>query len=102
MSEELRKIAGHYDGIKIERHYMGTGCTNCSHTGYFGRTPVYEYLPLTSAFRKLLNDDTDEEDLRVKIKKMKEVTFVSMFEGALEKVRTGITTFEEILAKVPA
>jgi type II secretory ATPase GspE/PulE/Tfp pilus assembly ATPase PilB-like protein len=102
VSEELRTIAGNFNGIEIERHYMGTGCAKCSNTGYFGRVPVYEYLPLTSDFRKLLNDDTDEEDLRAKIKNMKEVTFVSMFEGALDKVRTGITTFEEILAKVPA
>lgn len=102
VSDELRRIAGHYSGIEIERHYMGTGCTKCSNTGYFGRAPVYEYLPLTSAFRKLLNDDTCEEDLRVDIKKMKEITFVSMFEGALDKVRTGVTTFEEVLAKVPA
>ncbi len=102
VSDEMRRIAGHYGGIEIEKHYMGTGCAKCANTGYFGRVPVYEYLPLTSAFRKLLNDDTDEEDLRGAIKQMKEVEFVSMFEGALDKVRTGITTFEEVLAKVPA
>jgi type IV pilus assembly protein PilB len=101
LSDEIRRIAGHYDGIKIERHYMGTGCTNCSNTGYFGRAPVYEYLPLTSAFRKLINDDTGEEDLRIEMKQAKEVKFVSMFESALDKVGTGITTFEEIVAKVP-
>jgi type IV pilus assembly protein PilB len=102
VSDELRRIAGHYSGIEIEKHFMGTGCEKCSNTGYFGRAPVYEYLPLTSAFRKLLNDDTDEEDLRVAIQQMKEVEFVSMFEGGLDQVRTGITTFEEVLAKVPA
>ena len=80
---------------------MGTGCTNCANTGYFGRTPVYEYLPLTSAFRKMINDDTGEEDLRVEVKKSKEVKFVSIFESALEKVGTGLTTFEEVVAKVP-
>ncbi|HBB17904.1 MAG: hypothetical protein A3J94_11125 [Syntrophus sp. RIFOXYC2_FULL_54_9] len=101
VSDELRRIAAEYDGIKIERHYMGTGCTNCANTGYFGRTPVYEYLPLTSAFRKMINDDTGEEDLRVEVKKSKEVKFVSMFESALEKVGTGLTTFEEVVAKVP-
>ncbi|TRZ76458.1 MAG: type II/IV secretion system protein [Deltaproteobacteria bacterium] len=101
VSDEMRRIAEHYNGIEIERHYMGTGCTKCSYTGYFGRAPVYEYLPLTSAFRKLITDDTGEEDLRVEIKKVKEVKFVSMFESALDKVVSGITTFEEILAKVP-
>ncbi len=101
VSDDIRKVAGHYDGIKIERHYMGTGCTNCANTGYFGRTPVYEYLPLTGALRKLINDDMGEEDLRIEMKKTKEVKFVSMFESALEKVGKGITTFEEILAKVP-
>jgi type IV pilus assembly protein PilB len=102
VSDELRMIAGHYKGMEIKKHFMGTGCEKCSHTGYFGRAPVYEYLPLTSAFRKLLNDDTDEEDLRVAIQQMKDVEFVSMFEGGLDQVRTGITTFEEVLAKVPA
>lgn len=101
-SEELRRIAEHFDGLVIEKHYMGTGCAKCANTGYYGRAPVYEYLPLTGAFRKLLNDDTDEEALRVAIKQMKDVKFISMFEGALEQVRTGITTFEEVLAKVPA
>jgi type IV pilus assembly protein PilB len=102
VSDEIRSAAGHYNGLKIERHYMGTGCTNCSQTGYFGRTPVYEYLPLTGALRKLINDDMGEEDLRIEMKQAKEVKFVSMFESALEKVGKGITTFEEVLAKVPA
>ncbi len=101
VTDDIRKVAGHYDGIKIERHYMGTGCTNCANTGYYGRTPVYEYLPLTGALRKLINDDMGEEDLRIEMKKTKEVKFVSMFESALEKVGKGITTFEEIVAKVP-
>jgi type IV pilus assembly protein PilB len=101
LSDEIRRIAEHYDRLKVERHYMGTGCTNCANTGYFGRTPVYEYLPLTGALRKLINDDMGEEDFRIEMKKNKEVIFVSMFESALEKVGTGLTTFEEILAKVP-
>lgn len=102
-SEDLRRIAGHFESIgEIKKHYMGTGCAKCASTGYLGRAPVYEYLPVTGAFRKLITEDTGEEDLRVAVRNMSEIKFVSMFEGALDQVRSGITTFEEVLAKVPA
>lgn len=98
---ELQKMAGRHSEMQIERHYVGTGCTKCSDTGYFGRAAVYEYLPLTAPFKKLLNNNTSEEALRTAIRNMNGANFSSMFENALDKVRTGITTFEEVLAKVP-
>lgn len=82
----------------MKKHYHGTGCQKCSNTGYSGRIAVYEYLPIIPALRKLISNDASESSL-IMAAKNEGVTF--LFEGAWNKVRDGITTVDEVIAKVP-
>lgn len=84
--------------LELERCYVGAGCQRCFNTGYSGRIAVYEYLPMTPTFRKLLYRNAGEEEL-ARAAKGEGVTF--LFEDAWNKVKDGITTVDEVIAKVP-
>ena len=32
----------------------GAGCEECAHTGYRGRSGIYEFLPVTDAIKELI------------------------------------------------
>lgn len=36
--------------------YFGAGCSHCNDTGYHGRRGLYEYLSISEAIRKLINE----------------------------------------------
>ncbi|WP_333656375.1 GspE/PulE family protein [Dissulfurispira sp.] len=82
----------------IERHYYGKGCQKCSGTGYLGRIAVYEYFPMTPALKKLISNNASESSLMMAAKNE---GIVFLFEDAWDKVKNGITTIEEVMAKIP-
>ncbi len=73
--------------------YRGEGCGSCGGTGYKGRTGIYEILPFTPAIRELVSANAGESDIR-----QAAVTegMVPLALAAVEKVKAGITTIEEI------
>lgn len=74
--------------------YKGKGCANCSHTGYSGRTGVYEILDIDREIKDLViktNNSDEIKDLAVK-KGMK-----TLRESAKELVLSGTTTIEEMV-----
>ncbi len=98
ITEEILSFIESHNLPAIKKHYHGTGCQKCSNTGYLGRIAVYEYLTMTPTLRKLLTHDTSESSLLMAAKK-EGVAF--LFEDAWNKVKDGITTVEEVIAKVP-
>lgn len=84
---------------EIQKHYRGAGCPKCSGTGYSGRTAIYEYLPISPALKKLISKSTTESSLMMAAKN-EGVRF--LIEDAWDKVKDGITTIDEVMAKVPA
>lgn len=82
----------------VERYYRGKGCTYCYYTGYFGQIGVFEFLRINTRIRRLIAKSRYEEDLW---DAARESGMKTLFEDAWEKVQEGITTVEEVLAKVP-
>ena len=74
------------------------GCHHCRHTGYRGRTGVYEVLPVSERLQSLIANRAGEAELRAAARE--EGNFTTMREDAAEKIRRGITTFEEATANV--
>ncbi|KWT75009.1 type II secretion system ATPase GspE [Candidatus Magnetominusculus xianensis] len=74
--------------------YRGMGCPRCSHTGYAGRTGIFELLPVDGTIIPLIDRNTDAQ----KIKKfaldsgMKTLHF-----DGLKKAEAGVTTLQEVL-----
>ncbi len=44
--------------------YSALGCPACNHTGYRGRTGIYELLTVDDDLRRLVHDRTSEQTLR--------------------------------------
>jgi type IV pilus assembly protein PilB len=82
----------------MTKHFKGEGCQYCYNTGYQGRTAVYEYLPISPAIKTMLFQKATEVEL-AEAARQQGVRF--LFDDAWEKVRLGITTAEEVLAKIP-
>ena len=77
---------------------VSNGCEKCSQTGYAGRIGIYELLRLEDSIRLLIRANGSIEQIRnaAKANGMR-----IMQEDALDKIRSGVTTLEEILRIVP-
>ncbi len=74
--------------------YRGRGCSACGNSGFAGRVGIYELLRMTPTLKDLINRKASEGDLR-KAAGLAGTRF--LLEDAMEKVRQGITTLEEVL-----
>ena len=72
--------------------YKPKGCPLCSHTGYLGRTGVFEILPIDSRVRDIIMSKTyTSEKLHNAVK-----TYIpSIIDDARDKVLDGTTSLEE-------
>ncbi|MBW2063289.1 MAG: Flp pilus assembly complex ATPase component TadA, partial [Deltaproteobacteria bacterium] len=74
--------------------YRGKGCFKCRGTGYFGRSGIYEVLPISESIKKNIMAETDSELVRDTARKEGMIT---LRENAVKKVLEGVTTFQELL-----
>ncbi len=72
--------------------YRGKGCEVCNGSGYFGRTLVYELLPIDKELSLLINREVELDQIT---ERAKEKGFVDIFDITVAKVKQGITTVED-------
>jgi general secretion pathway protein E/type IV pilus assembly protein PilB len=72
--------------------YRGKGCEICNGSGYFGRTLVYELLPIDKELSLLINREVELDQIT---ERAKEKGFVDIFDITVAKVKQGITTVED-------
>ncbi|MCA0174846.1 MAG: type II secretion system ATPase GspE [Proteobacteria bacterium] len=75
-------------------HWHPVGCPACSHTGYKGRTGVYELAVVDDAVQQLIHASASEADITAAARKG---GWRPMREDGERLVRDGITSFEEVL-----
>ena len=73
--------------------YRGKGCTACKGTGFAGRTAIFELMRISENIKKLII--TKASSSEIKMAALNEGMRVLRDDG-LDKVRSGITTIEEI------
>lgn len=73
---------------------QGAGCDACGHTGYHGRTGVFELLITDDAIRAQIHNQASEADIR---NAALQAGMVLMREDGERLVRAGITTPQELL-----
>jgi type IV pilus assembly protein PilB len=74
--------------------YHGKGCDKCFGSGYRGRTAITEMLKLSNDIKKMIVSDTS--DVILKEKAIAE-GMRTLRDLAIDKLRAGITTVEEVL-----
>jgi type II secretory ATPase GspE/PulE/Tfp pilus assembly ATPase PilB-like protein len=75
-------------------HYTGKGCEKCKHTGYKGRTAIYEILMLNEPIRELIMKKASSEEIK---KKAVSLGMRTLKDDGLEKIKAGITTVDEVM-----
>ena len=83
---------------KISTLYKGKGCNICSDTGYSGRTALYEIIKVSAEMQDLILQNPSKQQLWDLAQKQGSV---SLFEDGLEKVKSGVTTLEELMRVSP-
>jgi general secretion pathway protein E len=73
----------------------GAGCDRCRGTGYYGRTAIFELLPISDTIRKLINANASAPEIR-RAARADDVR--SLTDSALRKLAQKVTTFEEVMA----
>ncbi len=92
--EPIRHLLAEGEG----KTFYAPGATD-GHTGYSGRTGVFEVMTMTNALREMVAHGADTHRLREQTRKEGTLDFKS---NALLKVARGITSVEEVFRVVPS
>ena len=76
----------------IDKLYRGKGCEVCNNSGYFGRTLVYEILSVNKELSTLIEKEADPSQIA---ERAAAAGHINMLDIMTEKVKQGITTYEE-------
>ncbi|MCA9735461.1 MAG: type II/IV secretion system protein [Deferribacteres bacterium] len=90
-SKALQKEAHIIEGVKL---YKGKGCQHCGNTGYWGRVALFELLTFENELRDLVLSGESQDSLR---HKAEELGMETLLRNGLKKVRSGMTTVEEVM-----
>ena len=73
--------------------YTANGCEHCSHSGYLGRTGIYELVIIDDTLQTMIHDGASEQ----KMEKQARKATPSIRRDGVEKILQGITTIDEVL-----
>lgn len=82
------------DRKDLSKMYQAKGCDECQHTGYLGRSAIYEILPVTQPIRDLILSRASADAIW---RKAIEGGLQTMQQGGMEIVQQGMTTPDEVL-----
>ncbi len=101
VEEEIRKSLEnvpeeYFEGLdrKNLKVFKGAGCEKCGHTGYNGRSGIYEVLPVTPDIQDLVLSKSSTRRLYEEAAKLGMIT---MKQDGVIKILRGETTMEEII-----
>ena len=78
---------------------QGAGCVHCRGTGYFGRTGVFEILPVNAAIRDAIAHEVPEAQLT---ELARSAGMRTLREAAVRKLAQGQTAFAEVVRMTSA
>jgi general secretion pathway protein E len=92
--EYMRELSVSHEDLKKASVSVGSGCEKCMHTGYYGRTGIYEIMRVSESIKKTILATSDANAIKeIAVREgMK-----TLREDGAEKVLRGISTTEEVL-----
>jgi general secretion pathway protein E len=91
VAEELEWLKG---GELPEQLYRPTGCAACGHSGYRGRTGIFELMTVDEGMRHLIYAQASEQELR---QYAEQRGMLSLRQDGMRLVASGATSLEELL-----
>ena len=83
-----------FDSPRGMTAYEPGACVRCAHSGYKGRTGLYEVMVMTDSLRRMILDGAGNEDLR---RTACAEGMRTLHEAGLSKIRQGVTSVPEVL-----
>jgi type IV pilus assembly protein PilB len=74
--------------------YHGKGCPTCGGSGYLGRLPIFEFLPVDSDISERIISNNTESEMR---EAARQKGYGGLLESGAGKVLEGLTTAEEVI-----
>ncbi len=93
--EQVESLGVPKDQLRNLRAFKGVGCSDCNDTGLSGRTGIYEVMPVTPAIESLILSRAPDSEIR---KTALDEGMFSLRMCAVEKMKAGIVTVEEVFA----
>jgi general secretion pathway protein E len=92
----IRKLCAHckMSANDETNEYVAVGCEHCGHTGYEGRTVIYEMFVISDQIRNLILKKPGAIAIRAQAKKL---GMTSMYDCGMRLVAQGLTSRSEIL-----
>ena len=75
--------------------FKGRGCSDCSRTGYRGRTGIYEIFATDEEVRRLIYEKVPSNVLRARAR---EIGMKTLREDGVRKIMAGVSTPEEVIS----
>ncbi len=75
--------------------YKGSGCSNCSNTGYKGRVAIYEVMSITDPLKEMILNGASTAELKNEAIRLGMKT---LRQAVISKVIEGVTTVDEVSA----
>ncbi len=82
-------------GSDVEYVMRGTGCTQCSGTGYRGRIAIHEIVSIDREMRRMISRGAEVDELEEYAKRTQNMQFLR--DKGVKLVREGVTTPEELV-----
>ena len=92
-TEEEKQVMHLPSQEKIEI-YEPAGCNLCSHTGYFGRTGIFEIMEVNEEIRRLIAENASTEEMTAAARRSGMRT---LRQNGVRAVLDGVTSFEEMM-----
>ena len=92
--DELVALGFAEDEIDDLRIYAPKGCERCSYQGYRGRAGIYQVVPISESLSEMILHNASAADIAEQCQKE---GYWDLRQSALNKVRQGLTSIEEIL-----
>lgn len=89
--QEIFQIDSKIEGTPMK----AIGCEKCTGNGFQGRIGIFEILSLNTSFRKLIHQKASLSDFE---KQARAQGMKTLREDGLQKIMTGLTTAEEVIA----
>ncbi|SUO94389.1 type IV-A pilus assembly ATPase PilB [Suttonella ornithocola] len=92
--EELLALGFKEEDLDDLRIYAPKGCERCNYQGYRGRAGIYQVVPISESLAELILQNASAAEIAEQCQKE---GYPDLRQAALNKVKQGITSIEEVL-----
>ena len=89
----MNKFRSYLNKAAVDEFVRGRGCRECNHTGYLGRTSIFEMLSVSQKIKSLIGNKASEGTI---LSQAVKEGMRTLAHAGIEKVAAGITTLEEV------